>query len=1043
VTELKLSLLFEGIDRVTNVARSISSAVTGTGRSALQAARASGPLTKLTGDVAQLGVQLRGISNEQDGLDQTFKKLKGIGDQLQQIGRAGISAAGRGLGGLGKMAAKVPGAVSSATGGYGTIATAVGGGFAAKEILGDNEFFNRLRINSGASIEEIDKLREHLLSTARVARIPTDELKEAFDALRAGGAPLEFIDKNLDVVGAAIQRLNGHGADLGELFANLRKFDDLQGPQELLQAIATLNLQLKGIPGGLEAFSEATAPLLAQYREMGHSGLQAIKEIGAVYATIAPGTATPRQARTATENVLGLVSNRESGRQLQSMGVSVYGHTNEEAEKNFQAGKTLPLTEILQSLLKQYLKDPAVFDQVLGPTFRQDFKIPLAETKEKGFSPTLNSKLSETGDPQKFLAQAAESSLGLQGSLNSLSATLKQVGENILSTPFQWLADTLDKCQWAATGLVIAVGGLGVLGTVGGIIGTVNKGLLQFGINLPGAVRWTAGWAVRAWALIPSLSGVAVGLAAASETAAGWLAFSPALSAMFTMLSEGFLSVGLAIEATPIGWIITGIALVAAAAYLIYENWTPIKAFFGKLWNDVVQIFGGVWDIVAGLVTGDSERASKGITTVWSGIKSFFGDLWKGLFEDSPIGYIIAPWIAPIVVIVAHWSAISTWFSGLWTSIETIAQGALKVFVGLFTGDMGTAVDGLKEMWQGFADFFSKIWQGAVDTAQWAIDKISSIGDLLPDWMKGDDSKKPGTPGAVVGMKKMGAGLGPQALPSVGAPAVPVIQAPISQALAQAGIPTMPLPANANIPAPGQSARAGGQDKRSGATSDLMQYFESQGWSHAQASGLVSNFTVESGLRPNAVGDGGSAYGLGQWHPDRQAAFASMFGKDIRSSSLLEQAAFANYELTQGNEQHAGQALKGAKSAYDAGAIISSLYERPADREGNMAIRGGLAQQLATLQMPAGVPAPTLAATVAAPAPGANVATLGPTLGAPVPPLAAQPVTQTASAANGNGQKGEIVVRFENAPAGMRVDTKKSPAGVTLSVDVGYAMATP
>ncbi len=77
------------------------------------------------------------------------------------------------------------------------------------------------------------------------------------------------------------------------------------------------------------------------------------------------------------------------------------------------------------------------------------------------------------------------------------------------------------------------------------------------------------------------------------------------------------------------------------------------------------------------------------------------------------------------------------------------------------------------------------------------------------------------------------------------------------------------------------------------------------------------------------------------------------------------------------------------------------------------------------------------------PTPGGNVTTLGPTLGAAVPTLAAaQPVTQGASAANGNG-KGELVVRFENAPAGMRVDTKSSPAGMTLSVDVGYAMATP
>ena len=91
----------------------------------------------------------------------------------------------------------------------------------------------------------------------------------------------------------------------------------------------------------------------------------------------------------------------------------------------------------------------------------------------------------------------------------------------------------------------------------------------------------------------------------------------------------------------------------------------------------------------------------------------------------------------------------------------------------------------------------------------------------------------------------------------------------------------------------------------------------------------------------------------------------------------------------------------------------------------------------------AAMPAPGANVATLGPTPGSNVATLGPALGAPVPTLTAQPVTQTASAANSNGQKGEIVVRFENAPAGMRVDTKQSPAGMTLSVDVGYAMATP
>lgn len=41
----------------------------------------------------------------------------------------------------------------------------------------------------------------------------------------------------------------------------------------------------------------------------------------------------------------------------------------------------------------------------------------------------------------------------------------------------------------------------------------------------------------------------------------------------------------------PIGLVITGIAALAAAAYLIYNNWEPIRDFFITLWDDVVGAF--------------------------------------------------------------------------------------------------------------------------------------------------------------------------------------------------------------------------------------------------------------------------------------------------------------------------------------------------------------------------------------------------------------------------------------------------------------------
>ena len=107
-----------------------------------------------------------------------------------------------------------------------------------------------------------------------------------------------------------------------------------------------------------------------------------------------------------------------------------------------------------------------------------------------------------------------------------------------------------------------------------------------------------------------------------------------------------------------------------------------------------------------------------------------------------------------------------------------------------------------------------------------------------------------------------------------------------------------------------------------------------QGWSADQAAGIIGNLDRESGFDPRNVGDGGLAYGIGQWHPDRQADFKAWAGKDIRQSTLEEQVAFLNYELTQGKEKDAGNRLRAATSPQEAADLVSQYYERPRDPYG-------------------------------------------------------------------------------------------------------------
>ena len=129
-----------------------------------------------------------------------------------------------------------------------------------------------------------------------------------------------------------------------------------------------------------------------------------------------------------------------------------------------------------------------------------------------------------------------------------------------------------------------------------------------------------------------------------------------------------------------------------------------------------------------------------------------------------------------------------------------------------------------------------------------------------------------------------------------------------------------------------------------GSAKAAVSFFVEKGWTPAQAAGIVGNLQAESGsnLKTDAVGDGGKAYGIAQWHPDRQANFKRTFGKEIREAGLKDQLEFVNWELNN-TEAGAGKRLKGAKTAEQAAWIMDEFYERSSGEHRQQRINNALA----------------------------------------------------------------------------------------------------
>lgn len=148
---------------------------------------------------------------------------------------------------------------------------------------------------------------------------------------------------------------------------------------------------------------------------------------------------------------------------------------------------------------------------------------------------------------------------------------------------------------------------------VGGVVWLVQQAA-TLGVASAAWIHNTAMMVVNKAGMVASAvaSGVATG-ATAALTAAQW-----ALNAAFV--------------ATPIGWIVLGLAAVVAAGVALYKNWDTVKAKAGEVWNSIKTAFGGIRDSITGAFSAAKEKVAGFFSWLNQKIESvpILGSIYKG-----------------------------------------------------------------------------------------------------------------------------------------------------------------------------------------------------------------------------------------------------------------------------------------------------------------------------------------------------------------------------------------------------------------------------
>ena len=127
---------------------------------------------------------------------------------------------------------------------------------------------------------------------------------------------------------------------------------------------------------------------------------------------------------------------------------------------------------------------------------------------------------------------------------------------------------------------------------------------------------------------------------------------------------------------------------------------------------------------------------------------------------------------------------------------------------------------------------------------------------------------------------------------------------------------------------------------------------EHMGMPASSACGVIANIEHESNFNPNALGDGGTSYGICQWHNpsrwDQLIEFCNSNGYDW--DTMDGQLYYLEYEITQGGEAYTGiysvlmAQTDTSQGAYQAGYEWCDRFERPEDAESKAVNRGYSAQ---------------------------------------------------------------------------------------------------
>ncbi|WP_294319695.1 phage tail tape measure protein [uncultured Sphingomonas sp.] len=397
-----------------------------------------------------------------------------------------------------------------------------------------------------------------LLKAGRAANQLPAAMQDGVDTLAGFGLDPRQAAVMMRPIGRAATAYKAEIADLAA--ASYALHDNLKVPiadtQKMIDAMASA-----GKAGAFEIadMAQHVPALAAAYQGLGQKGVAAGTDLAAALQITRKGAGDSATAATNLANILQKITSPATVKAFEKMGVDLPAAL----KRMYAEGKT-PIEAI-------------------------------AELTNK----TLKGDLSRMG----YLFEDAQVQAGLRPLIQNMDEyrRIRAEASNAGGTTDRDFAERMRDSAEASKQLKVNAETLAIqLGTV--LLPTVND-LLGKAAAMAGRL---GDWAQRHPTLTKAVALLAVGLTALLGAAALLTLGYAAL--MGPMALFGALSTATGIAMLPLIGIVLGVvaavALLAYGAYLIYQNWDGIAAYFGGIWNSITGFFTSNWTTIRNLLLG-------------------------------------------------------------------------------------------------------------------------------------------------------------------------------------------------------------------------------------------------------------------------------------------------------------------------------------------------------------------------------------------------------------------------------------------------------